>query len=75
MCPQGRRYLRRVEAAKKLGISLSTLDRWTKRGIVPCIRPDGPGRHRVVLYPEDMLDRFWETLDENKNSFNNDNAR
>jgi predicted site-specific integrase-resolvase len=75
MYPQGRRYLRRVEAAKKLGISLSTLDRWTKRGIVPCIRRDGPGRHRVVLYPEDMLDRFWETLDENRHSYNNGNTR
>jgi excisionase family DNA binding protein len=75
MLSQGRRYLRRVEAAKKLGISLSTLDRWTKRGIIPCVRPDGPGRHRVVLYPEDALDRFWETLDYNGGGCNNDKTQ
>lgn len=51
-------YLRRVEVAELLGISLNTVGNWVKQGILPVIRPSAG----VVLFRlcdiEQALNRF-----------------
>jgi len=49
--------LRSREAAKSLGISETTLWRWTKVGIIPHVRVS-LGRREIVLYPLDEL-KAW----------------
>ena len=49
--------LRYREAAKVLGISRSTLEAWTKAGIIPHVRV-GLGRRKTILYPLDEL-KAW----------------
>ena len=49
--------LRYREAAKVLGISRSTLEAWTKAGIIPHVRV-GLGRRKRILYPLDEL-KAW----------------
>lgn len=45
--------LRPRDAARVLGVSVRTLQDWTRRGIVPCIR-----QGRVVLYPVSQLQEW-----------------
>jgi|DewCreStandDraft_5_1066085.scaffolds.fasta_scaffold01204_6 excisionase family DNA binding protein len=49
--------LRPKEAARLLGISVRHLRELTKRGTIPCVRPN-LGRRSAVLYPVELL-REW----------------
>ncbi len=42
------RFVRRIDAARMLGVSASTLTRWAKKGLVPAITTIG-GHHRYLL--------------------------
>ena len=42
------------EAARRLGISVSTLNRWAKNGAIP-VAVQAPGRTGVRLYDEDEI--------------------
>ena len=49
----GNRFIRRAEAAKKLGVSLPTLDRWASIGRIRKPSHIGP---RASGWPESYLD-------------------
>ena len=43
------------EAARRLGISVATLNRWAKNGAIP-VAVQAPGRTGVRLYDEAVID-------------------
>lgn len=49
-----KRYMRRVEAAKYLKVSLRKMDMWIAEGRVPVIRPE----NGIVLFEQSDLDAF-----------------
>jgi hypothetical protein len=53
---QGRRFLSIAELALKSGLSVSTIDRLVKDGIIPVIQPGG--RRKRKLFCADVLEQL-----------------
>ena len=64
----GNRFIRRKEAAKKLGISIASLDRWAAEGRI--CKPSHIGA-RASGWPESYLDALIAGTANNTNSQSN----
>ena len=51
---------RNAEAAQRLGISITTLNRWAKNGAIP-VAVQAPGRTGTRLYDEAVIDAHADT--------------
>lgn len=56
--------LRREEAAQYLGISITFLNKLINEREIPCIRPHGPGRGRMILFRRVALDGWMKAKEE-----------